>query len=124
MKMSLKNKLLYKGFTAAESVRKESEKPGLLLVMLLFNIIVPIVLSSLGHADSLQPLVDKTKTEWEGSGVLLAALIAIVVGVIVGMMGKGWTVLTYALLGSFLGGGAYGISSCTTTQGKSIDWNP
>ncbi|GER94878.1 hypothetical protein A45J_2689 [hot springs metagenome] len=124
MKMSFKDKLLYKIYLVVETIKEENKKPGLLHLIVLVNIIVPIVLSSLGHADSLQPLVDKTKTEWEGSGVILATLIGVIIGAVLGMFGKGWSGLVYGLLGGFIGGGAYGISSCTTTQGKGINWTP
>lgn len=122
--MSFKDKMLYKVYSLVKTIREENKKPGLLHIMLLVNLIVPIVLNSLGYADSLQPILDKTKTEWEGSGAILATLIGVIIGAVMGGFGKGWSWLFGALLGGFIGGGAFGISSCATTQGKGINWTP
>lgn len=122
--MSSKDKLLYRIYSTVETITEENKKPDMMLVILIVNIVVPVLLSTLVQADALQPLLDKTKTEWEGSGVILAALIGIVVGTLSLLFGRGWISLLYGLIGAFLGGGAYGISSCTTSQGKGVNWAP
>jgi len=122
--MKLKDKVLFKVYSTVEETKRESERPSMLLTMLIVNMVVPVLLSSLGWADALQPLLEKTRTEWEGSGVVLATLVGVIIGTVIGMFNKGWSPLVFALIGGFIGGGAAGISSCTTSSGKSVNWTP
>lgn len=92
------------------------------VVSLVLALVLPLVLPAIGHADALQPIYDKARSEWEGSGVLVAGLVGVVVGVVALLLGRGWMALVYALIGAFLGGGASGIATSCVNTGKGVNW--
>ncbi|GAB5047567.1 hypothetical protein [Thermodesulfovibrio sp. TK110] len=92
------------------------------VIGLVIALVLSLVLPAISHADALQPIYDKAKSEWEGSGVLVAGLIGVVVGVVALLLGRGWMSLVYALIGAFLGGGASGIATSCVNTGKGVNW--
>lgn len=102
---------------------QRKQKPGdMMIIMLGVNILIPLCVAAMGHADSLAPLLTKVSTEWGGSGVLVAGLVGTVIGVVALLLGRGWMALLYGLVGAFIGGSASGISKCAADTGSGITW--
>jgi len=109
------------GIKFVEEQRKN--KPGdMMIIMLAVNIVIPLCVAALGHADAMSPLLSKVQTEWGGSGVVLAGLIGTVIGVLALLLGRGWMSLVYGLVGAFIGGSASSLSKCAADTGAGINF--
>ena len=119
VKMKVQEGWLKLGVKFGEEQRKQ--KPAdMVIIMLAVNIIVPLCVAALSHADAMAPLLTEVTTQWGGSGVLLAGLIGTIIGVLALLFGRGWMALVYGLMGAFIGGAAGNISNCAVETGSGI----
>ncbi len=93
--------------------------PIILLCMMVATLILP-ALSAADTSDAAKPILDETKTQWNASGGLLIAALALILGVIGLVWSKNWQGLVIGLIAGVLVGSVFDLAGCSVNLGKKI----
>ena len=93
--------------------------PVILLCMMVATLILP-ALSAADTSDAAKPILDETKTQWNASGGLLIAALALILGVIGLVWSKNWQGLVIGLIAGVLVGSVFDLAGCSVNLGKKI----